>query len=74
MMVFVVSTNFLDGSDSVYGVYSSLPKARHAIEEHLLANPHITHWVDSGNYLYYFKTDLGEQYYANIEYANLDEE
>ena len=73
-MVWVVFANFLDGSDSFYGVYTSLPRARHAIEKRLRTDPHITYWTDIGDYSYEFKTDTSERSYATIKWTLLDED
>lgn len=72
-MVWVVFIDFLDGSDSFYGVYSTLLRARHALEKYLRADPCITHWADVGDYRYEFETDLGEQSSATIKWTLLDE-
>lgn len=72
MSIFVVLSNYFD--NGFFGSYSTLKRARKAIEHFLGDNSDINSFVDLGNYNYQFTTIRGETFGAEIYWDYLDNE
>lgn len=64
MSVFVVVTKYYD--DGFLGVFSSIKKAREAIELVFEEDDEIVDWEDCGDYTYLFVTKNGERNFFSI--------
>ena len=69
MTIFTVVTTFGDG---LFGSYSSLLRARKAIEYYFKKAVDIVSFEDIGNYAYQYTTDKGEVYSITILTDTLD--
>lgn len=72
MIIYTVTTPYFDGN--LFGTYSSLKRARMAIEHFFEEDNNIDTWEDTDEYAYQFTTKLGEFYSMIILYSPLDEE
>ena len=72
MIIYTVTTPYFDGN--LFGTYSSLKRARMAIEHFFEEDNNIDTWKDTDEYGYQFLTKLGEVYGMTILYSPLDEE
>ena len=69
MPIFTVVTTFGDG---LFGSYSSLLRARKAVEHFLNEENDIIYFEDTGNYSYQYTTDKGETFSLSILTDTLD--
>ena len=72
MNIFVIVTNYFNGG--VFGTYSTILRARKAIETYLNNKSEIVSFEDIGDYTYKFTTMNGKEYTAEIVYDYLDAE
>lgn len=72
MNIFIVTTNYFD--NGVFGTYSSVKRARMAIEHYFHEEPSIVSFKDSGDYTYEIYTRNGDMFYAEIVSDSLDYE
>lgn len=70
MTIFIAHTNYWD--DGIFGVYSSIKRARIAIEDFLKHDYNIKSYEDIGNYCYTFTTLNDEQFGIEIKSDVLD--
>lgn len=71
MVLYTVITNYGDG---FFGSYSSISRARKAIEYFLGEAADIVSFEDNGDYSYQYTTDKGETFRVEICYDVLDYE
>lgn len=72
MSVYVVfSTYFIGG---MFGIYSSIRRARIAFEDFLANDENIVAFEDLGNYSYCFTDTDGVTYKAEITFEGVDDE
>jgi hypothetical protein len=64
MMIYTVISNYFD--DGLFGSYTSIPRARKAIEYYFTEASDIVSFKDVGNYTYQFTTNKGETFSAAI--------
>ena len=69
MTIFTVITTFGNG---LFGSYSSLPRARKAVEYFLKEAVDIVSFEDTGNYSYQYTNDKGETFSLSILTDTLD--
>ena len=69
MTIFTVVTTFGDG---LFGSYSSIPRARKAVEYFLNEAVDIVSFKDTGDYSYQYTNDKGETFSLSILTDNLD--
>lgn len=72
MPIFVVITSYM--YNHFFGAFSSMIRARNALEDFLASDENIVRVEDTGNYSYMFTDKDGENFYAEIFYAVIDEE
>ena len=72
MPIYIVFSNYFDSG--VFGVYSSIKRARIAFEDFLMNNENIVSIEDLGGYSYQFTTKTGETCSAGIDFDILDDE
>ena len=72
MNIFVISSNFFD--TGVFGVYSSIKRARMAIEHYCKEEPNIANFWDTDSYTYEIITKNDEIFYIEITSDLLDYE
>lgn len=72
MTIYIVFTDYLP--DNVFGVYSTIKRARIALEKFLTDNNDIISMKDMGNYGYRFTAKDGKTYDAEICFDTLDDE
>ena len=72
MGVYIVTTNYF--SNGVFGTYSSIKRARIALEHFLATDADIGSFEDFGNYTYQFALKNGKTFHAEIEFDVLDAE
>lgn len=72
MPVYIVSSFYFN--KGVFGVYTSLKRARLAFEHFLAEDEDIVAFEDVGGYGYQFTTKIGETFGADIYFDILDEE
>ena len=70
MTIYTVISNYFD--DSLFGSYTSILRARKAIEYYLKAADNIVSFEDISNYIYQFTTGKGEVYSIIILANTLD--
>ena len=61
-------------NNNFFGVYSSIKRARIALEAFLASDENIVSVEDLGNYCYQFTTKEGEQFGAEILWGLMDAE
>lgn len=69
MLMYIVTT-----PDSFFGAYSTIKRARTAIEDFLTNDERITSFEDVGNYYYTFTTTDNDKFTMAITAAVVDEE
>jgi len=72
MTLYIVHTNYLP--DNYFGAYSSMKKARQAIQTYFNEADDIEAFVDFGDYTYQFTTKKGETFSMEIMTDMLDYE
>ena len=72
MTIYIVTCTLMD--NNVFGAYSSVKRARTAIEHFLNEAPQVTKYRDIGDYYYAIYTKNGEEHGAEIMWNILDEE
>ena len=72
MSIFIVASNYFD--NGVFGVYSTMKRARSAFEDFLASNENIIAFEDLGDYRYQFTMKTGEIFGAEIYWDLLDGE
>ena len=72
MAIYIVSCNYFD--NGVFGVYSSIKRARIAFGDFLKNDEEVVSIEDLGDYSYQFTTKIGKTFRAEIEFDVLDEE
>lgn len=70
MTVYVITTPYLNSN--FFGVYSTIKRARIALEDFLASDENIVSVEDLGDYCYQFTTKAGEQFGAEIFWDVLD--
>lgn len=70
MTIYTVLSNYFD--DGLFGSYTSILRARKAIEYYLTEAGDIVSFEDIGNYVYQFTTHKGETFSATIREDTLD--
>lgn len=72
MSIYIVTTNYFN--NGVFGTYSSIKRARIALEHFLAADADIVSFEDLGDYSYQFTLKDGKTFHAEIEFDVLDAE
>ena len=72
MVIYTVTTSYFNGN--LFGTYSTMKRARLAIEHFFEEDNNITTWEDTGDYGYQFETADGTLYGIEILASPLDEE
>ncbi len=72
MVIFIVTTNYFD--NGVFGTYSSVKRARIALEHFLAEDEDIVSFEDAGGYFYQFTTKNDATFSAEIIFNILDDE
>lgn len=72
MTIYVIITSYLN--NNFFGAYSSIKRARIALEDFLASDENIVSVEDVGNYCYTFITKTGEQFDAEIVWDLMDAE
>lgn len=72
MNIFVVCSNYFE--TGCFGTYSTLKRARTAIEHFFKNNPEIASFEDIGDYTYEIHTKNGETFGVEIAFDSLDYE
>ena len=70
MTIYTIVSNYFE--NGLFGSYTSLKRARKALETLLEEANDIQYYTDSGNYYYLFKTYHGEEFGAEIVVDELD--
>lgn len=70
--VYIVTTNYF--MNGFFGVYTTIKRARIALERFLADDDDIIAIEDVGNYAYTFTTRNGAQFGAEIMWTGIDEE
>lgn len=70
MTIYTIVSNYFE--NGLFGSYTSLKKARKALETMLNEADDIFMWEDSGDYHYIFSTIHGEEFGAEILVDELD--
>ena len=72
MSVFVIISTFFD--TGLFGVYTTIKRARMAIEHYFHEEPSIISFEDIGDYTYEIHTENGETFFVEIASDLLDYE
>ena len=72
MTIYVITTPYLN--NNFFGTYSSIKRARIALEDFLASDENIVSVEDVDNYCYTFTTKAGEQFGAEILWDLVDAE
>lgn len=72
MNIFVITSDFFD--TGLFGSYTTLKRARMAIEHYFHEEPNIVSFEDIGDYTYVFYTQDGSPFYVEIASDCLDYE
>lgn len=72
MGIFVVCSNYFD--TGCFGTYSTIKRARMAVEHYFNNTPEITSFEDIGDYIYQIITKNGETFNVEIAFDSLDYE
>ena len=72
MGVYIVTTNYFESN--VFGIYSSIKRARIAFEQFIAEDENIVAFEDTSNYSYFFTTRSGAQFSAEIMWNEIDAE
>jgi len=70
MLIYTVLSNYY--GRGLFGSYTSIPRARKAIEYYLKESSNIVSFEDIGDYTYQFVTDNGETFSVEIVSDVLD--
>ena len=72
MSVFVIISTFFD--TGLFGVYTTIKRARMAIEHYFREEPNIISFEDVGDYAYEIRTENGDTFFVEIVSGCLDYE
>ncbi len=72
MNIYVVTTNYFN--NGFFGTYTTIKRARMALEDYLATVDDITSFEDVGNYCYQFTSKDGTNYNAEINWDLIDAE
>ena len=72
MNIYVVTTPYMNSN--FFGTYSTVKRARLALEKFFADDDNIVSFEDVGDYYYQFTTKKGEQFGAEIMWDVLDDE
>lgn len=72
MNVFVIISDFFD--TGLFGTYSTIKRARMALEHYFREEPNIKYFEDVGDYTYEIHTQDGEMFFVEIESDYVDYE
>ena len=72
MGVYIVTTNYF--MNGFFGIYTTVKRARIALEQFLADDDDVVMVEDVGNYSYTFITRSGAQFRAEIMWSDIDEE
>ena len=72
MSVYIVTTNYF--MSGFFGVYTTVKRARIALEQFLADDDDVIAFEDVDNYSYTFITRDGAQFGAEIMWSDIDEE
>lgn len=72
MDVYIVTTNYF--MTGVFGIYTTVKRARLAFEQFIAEDENIVAFEDAGDYIYSFTTRSGKQFSAEITWSEIDEE
>lgn len=72
MSIYVVTSDFFDSG--VFGVYSTIKRARLAIEHYFKEDESVIAFEDTDGYTYTFTTAAGEQHKLEICWSLMDAE
>lgn len=72
MVIYTVTTSYFNGN--LFGTYSTMKRARQAIEHFFEEDENIAWWVDNDDYSYQFQTNDESLYGIEILANPLDEE
>lgn len=72
MTVFVIVSDFFD--TGLFGTYSTIKRARMALERYFREEPSIKYFEDVGDYTYEVHTQDGDMFYVEIASDLLDYE
>ena len=72
MVIYTVTTPYFNGN--LFGTYSTMKRARQAIEHFLEEDENVALWADNDEYHYQFETADGTIYGIEILTSPLDEE
>ena len=72
MNVFVIISNFFD--TGLFGAYTTIKRARMAIEHYFHEEPNVISFEDIGDYTYEIRTQDGDTFYVEIASDLLDYE
>ena len=72
MSIYVICSNYFDSG--MFGTYSTVKRARLALEDFLTNDEDIVTFEDIGGYAYQFTTIRGETFSAEIFFDTLDAE
>lgn len=72
MSVYIVTTDYF--MTGVFGIYTTIKRARLAFEQFIAEDENIVAFEDTGDYGYLFTTRNGTQFGAEIVWSDIDEE
>lgn len=72
MIVYVILSNYF--SKGFFGTYSTLKRARSALEDFLTIDNDVASFSDIGDYCYEINTTRGETFHAEICFDTIDAE
>lgn len=72
MAIYVISSNYFNSG--VFGIYSSIKRARIALEHFIAEDENIVSVEDLGDYSYQFTTKIGKTFNVEINFDVLDYE
>ena len=72
MGVYIVTTNYF--MNGFFGIYTTVKRARIALEKYLTDDDNVVAFEDVDNYSYTFTTRNGAQFSAEIIWSDIDEE
>lgn len=70
MIIYTIVSNYFE--NGLFGSYTSIKRARKALESTLKEADDIASIEDVGNYCYSFTNNIGEKFYAEIVTDELD--
>ena len=72
MNIFIITSDYF--VSGIFGTYTTIKRARMAIEHYFNEESNIVSFEDIGNYTYTFTTEIGETYGVKISSDLLDYE